>query len=150
MKRSLVITLSAILILLGSMTVAAQNGPHPGPGGPPPGMSGGGDDALAAYLSLTAEQRAAWATTQSSLRTTLDSFRTQEQSLGDQLKTALEGTDAAAIGNLMLQMKTIHVQIDAARAAADAQFAASLTDEQKVKFAAFQAAVEFLHSRGPR
>jgi|GEM_PF-878599 len=150
MKRTLATTLALLLLSLGTLS-AQPRGPQgaPGPGGPGFGGPAGGDSALADYLALTADQKAAWQTIQTELRATIDGFRNQEQTLGEQLRTALEGTDATAIGNLMLQLRSIRTQIDAARDAADAKFAASLTADQKVKFAAFQAAVEYLHGRGP-
>jgi hypothetical protein len=85
-----------------------------------------------------------------------------EEELGKEMNVAL-GTTAveldsrnatvrsreAAIGNLVLQMRGLAAQRDAAKDAADAKFAALLTADQQVKFAAFTAAAEFLRQRGP-
>lgn len=147
MKRVSLIAITALLLTLG--TAFAQG--H-GPGGPPPSAPGfgpNGADVLKDYLSLTADQVTAWQTIQSQLRTTVESLREQQRTLHDALKTALEGTDAAAIGNLMLQIRAIDAQIKGAHDTADAQFAALLTAEQKVKFEAFQAAAAYLRSHGP-
>ena len=147
MKRIAFIAI-AIVALTTAGLFAQGRGPAPfgGPGG---GGPQGDSRALADYLSLTTEQKAAWQSIQSDLHTSMEALHTQERALADQLQTALEGTDATAIGNLMLQIRAIHAQNEAARDAADAKFAALLTTEQKTKFAAFQAAVEFLHQRGP-
>lgn len=143
MKR---ISMAAVAILILMTANVFAQGPRPGgpgPGGPP------NNSALADYLALTNEQKAAWETIQSAFRASADALHAQERTLGEQLRTALDGTDANTIGTLMLQIRSIHQQIRAAKDAADAKFAALLTPEQKVKFAAFQAAVEFLQHRGP-
>lgn len=152
-KALAILTLLVTAIALGAY---AQRGPAPN-GGPRgagiPGFGGpNGNSVLADYLSLTAEQKSAWETIQSELRTSIDGFNDQERTIGEQLRTALDAgsTDAAALGNLLIQMRTIRTQIDAARDAADAKFEAKLTADQKAKYTAFQAASEFLHPRGPR
>jgi len=151
MKRISVITI-AILILVAGGAFAQGRGPAPGgPGagpGPGPGMQGD-FHVLAEYLGLTAEQKTAWQTIQSDLHTSIETLVSQQRTLGEQLHTALEGSDATAIGTLMLQIRAIREQIDAARASADAKFSALLNPEQKTKFAAFQAAVDFLRQHGP-
>jgi Spy/CpxP family protein refolding chaperone len=155
MKRKALAILS-ILITAIAFSAYAQRGPAPngGPGGAGiPGFGGpNGDSALADYLSLTTEQKTAWETIQSELRTSIGGSHDQERAIAEQLHTALDAgsTDATALGNLLIQMRTIQAQIDAARDAADAKFEASLTADQKVRYAAFQAASEFLHQRGPR
>jgi Spy/CpxP family protein refolding chaperone len=146
MKR--ILTLSAILILAATAAFAQFRGPAPS-GGPQMMGGPGPNDALVSYLALTSEQQASWQTIQEETRGQIESLREQERTLADQLKTALDGTDAAAVGSLMLQLRAIGRQIDAIRTAADAKFAALLTADQKVKFDAFQAAVAFLGQRGP-
>ena len=143
MKRTTILVLSILFVVAGAFAA----GPPPRPAGGPPPMGNG--NVLAEYLALTASQKDSWETIQSNLRTTLDSFRDQQHTLHEQLETALEGTDAAAVGNLMLQIRAIGDQIKAAHDAAHAQFAALLTAEQKVKFDAFEAAMQFLRQRGP-
>lgn len=142
------ITLTALsLFLIAAGAFAAGHPPQGGPGGPPPG--GGNGALLAEYLGLTTAQKASWETIQNERRATMESFRDQQETLHQQLETALEGTDAAAIGNLMLQIRAIQEQIKAAHDAAHDQFAALLTTEQRVKYDAFEAALEFLRQRGP-
>jgi Spy/CpxP family protein refolding chaperone len=145
MKRIFIATLAIVL-----MTASAfAQGPRPGGPGPGPGGHGPNNSPLADYLALTTEQKAAWETIQSDFRASVEALHEQERTLAEQLKTALDGTDATTIGTLMLQIRAIHEQIGAAKEATDAKFAALLTTEQKVKFAAFQAAVEFLQQHGP-
>jgi Spy/CpxP family protein refolding chaperone len=76
-----------------------------------------------AIRSLTPEQRAAWQSIQSDLRASTESLREQERAVAEQLHAARED--------------------------ADAKLAALLTPEQKQKFAAFHAVVEFLKERRP-
>jgi Spy/CpxP family protein refolding chaperone len=140
MKRLTVLALSILFVLAGSAFAQQRRGP--GPGGPARGNS----DALAIYLDLTTEQKASWETIQSETRQASRAVHEQERSLADQLESA---TDAATIGGLVLQLRAIQTQLESAREAAQARFSAMLTADQQVKFAAFQAATEFLHRRGP-
>ena len=146
MKRIVMFTLSMVLLIAG--VVSAQNRRGPGGPGPNAGMPGmrGGSNPLADYLALTADQKAAWESIQSETREALQALHEQERTLAGQLETA---TDATSIGNLVLQIRSVHTQIQAAREASQTKFAALLTSDQQVKFAAFQAASEFLHQRGP-
>jgi len=141
MKRIAVI--AASVLLLASAAIAQQRrgpGPGPGPGGPPPGNSA----ALAEYLGLTSDQKAAWDSIQTELRTSGRALHEQERTLAEQLESA---TDAATIGTLVLQLRGIHTQLEAAHDAAQTKFAALLTAEQRTKFAAFEAASAFLRQR---
>jgi LTXXQ motif family protein len=149
MKRLMVFSLSLLLALAGS--VFAQQRRGPGPGGPPHGAGfggpgRGGSDALAVYLGLTAEQKASWETIQSEAREGARALHEQERSLAEQLESA---TDAATIGGIVLQLRALQTQIEAGRDAAQARFSATLTADQQAKFAAFEAATQFLHHRGP-
>ena len=147
MKR--IIAIASVVLLTAAAGAQLRRGPGPmagpgGPGGPPGGP--GNMSALADYLALTTVQKAAWETIQSNLRASGQALHEQERTLAEQLDAA---TDATTIGNLVLQLRAIATQLEAARTAADAKFAALLTADQKAKFAAFQAASEFLHRRGP-
>ena len=143
MKRIVAVLLSLTFVVAASAQVRR------GPGGPPPGMPGlGGSrvNPLAEYLSLTAAQQASWETIQSELHASMRALHDQERALAEQLRDA---NDAATIGGLVLQIRGLATQRDAAKDAADAKFAALLTADQQVKFAAFEAAAEFLRQRGP-
>lgn len=141
MKRIIVVLLSLTFVVAAT----AQN--RRGPGGPgAPGQFAPRENPLVEYLALTPTQQAAWETSQSELHATMRALHDQERALADQLRDA---TDATAIGNLVLQIRGLAAQRDAAKDAADAKFAALLSAEQQVKFAAFEAAAEFLRQRGP-
>ena len=149
MKRLMLFAFSILFVLAGSAFAQQRRGP--GPGGPPPnagfgGPARGNSDALAIYLGLTAEQKASWETIHSETREAARTLHEQERSLAEQLESA---TDATTIGGLVLQLRALQTQLEAARDAAEARFSAMLTSDQQVKFAAFQAATEFLHRRGP-
>jgi LTXXQ motif family protein len=142
-----VFSLSILLVLAGSLFAQQRRGP----GGPPPNAGFGGpgrgnSDALAVYLGLTAEQKASWETIQSEAREAARALHEQERSLAEQLESA---TDATTIGGIVLQLRALQAQIEAGRDAAQARFSAMLTTDQQAKFAAFQAATQFLHRRGP-
>ena len=143
MKRiALILTMVLVTAAAGAQM---RRGPGPMAGGP--GGPGGNSAALAEYLGLTSQQRASWESIQSELHTTGRALHEQERTLAEQLESA---TDATAIGNVVLQLRGIHTQLEAAKSAADAKFAALLTSEQQAKFAAFEAASEFLQQRrGP-
>lgn len=144
MKRIIAVLLSLTFVAAAS----AQNrrGAGPAPGGPVPGMFMPRESPLVAYLGLNAAQQSAWEMSQSELHASLRALHDQERALADQLRDA---TDASTIGNLVLQLRNLGAQRDAAKSAADAKFAALLSAEQQVKFAAFEAAAEFLRHRGP-
>ena len=144
MKRLIVVILSILLILAGSAFAQPRRGP--GPDGGPPGAGPDAGKALAVYLGLTAEQQASWELIQRETREAGRALHEQERSLAEQLEAA---NDAATIGGLVLQLRAIQTQLEAARDAAQARFSATLTADQQAKFAAFQAATEFLHRRGP-
>jgi Spy/CpxP family protein refolding chaperone len=134
MKRLAVVAFS---ILIAGAAIAQPRGPH---GGPPDSR------ALGAYLSLTAEQAAAWDAIQSERRDTFVALHQRERALREQVD---EAGDAAEIGKLVLELRAVQTKIDIARDSAAAKFAEILTSEQQVKFAAFQQATEFLQRRGP-
>jgi len=146
MKRLIVVTLSVLLIVAGSAVAQPRRGP--GPAGGPPGFAGApdGGKALAIYLGLTEQQQDAWETIQRETREAGRALHEQERTLAEQLEAA---NDAATIGSIVLQLRGINTQLKAAHDAAQARFAATLTADQQAKFAAFQAATEFLHRRGP-
>jgi len=144
MKR----TLLAVALTLAATVAIAQMG------GPPPGGPGGRPDpgaVLAQYLGLTSDQQAAW-------KSAHDDFRTAVQPLHDQAQAAHKkvhdliasgSTDATAIGNAILAAKTIDDQIKALHDQLETKLESTLTADQKTKYAAFEAAQDFLRSHGP-
>jgi hypothetical protein len=147
MKRVLVFTLSLLFVFAGA-ALAQQHRRAPGAmrGAAGPGIPRTGGDPLADYLGLTADQKAAWEAIRAETHETIEPLHEQGQTLAGQLEST---NDASGIGNLVLQLRAVSSQIEAAREAGDAKFAATLTADQKVKFEAFQAASQFLHRRGP-
>ena len=153
MKR--IVILATMMTLLGAFGALAQQGQGPGPGAGPgvgPGQGigqGPRADALVNYLGLTADQLTAWQKAHDDFQTATQALRDQRIALQDQLQTALDGTDACAIGSLMLQVRAIADQIQAAQDALDQQLASILTAEQKAKYDAFRAALAFIGGPGP-
>ena len=147
MKRVLVFTLSILFLFAGAVLAQTRRPGPPGLRGPAgPGLPRGGANPMADYLALTAEQKAAWETIRTETHEVIEPLHEQGEALASQLEST---NDAAGIGNLVLQLRAIGSQIEAAREAGDAKFVATLTTEQKMKFDAFQAAAQFLHHRGP-
>jgi Spy/CpxP family protein refolding chaperone len=146
-----------ITILLLATFVFAAPPQHGSAGGPPPPPGahpgfGPGPDAgriLGEYLALTDAQRSAADAIESEFRESVEPLHERMHTLHDQLEAARGGSDTAAIGALLQQLDATRAQIDAARKATDAKFSALLTAEQKTKFDAFRAAVEFLREREP-
>lgn len=144
MKRVAVFTLSLLFVFAGA--ALAQNRRAPG------AMRGPGAPALprvnplVEYLALTAEQKAAWEANREEMHEAIEPLHERGAALAAQLETT---NDAAGIGSLVLQLRAVSTQIEAAREAGDAKFSALLTPDQKVKFEAFEAASQFIHRRGP-
>ena len=146
MKRVLLFTLS-FLFVFASVALAQHRrapGAMRGPGAP--GLPRAGAEPLAEYLDLTDAQKAAWEAIREETHQTIEPLHEQGQALAAQLETT---DDAPGIGNLVLQLRALSSQIDAAREAGAARFAAPRGAEQKMKFEAFQAASQFVHRRGP-
>ena len=146
MKRIAVI----LALTLATATAAfTQQGPPPGGGAPP---RPAGPDPLVAYLNLTAEQKTAWDAARAAFETASQPLFEKQREAQEQLGTLLEGksTDACAIGTQMIAIRTIGDQIKAAHDALDAKFETLLTADQKSKYEAFEAAVQFLRDHeGP-
>jgi Spy/CpxP family protein refolding chaperone len=123
------------LFAIGSLAFA-----QPGPPGPPPPMAKG--DPLVSYLALTAEQKTQWQTARQSFDDGIKPLRDHIDATHQQLEQLMDAksTDAAAIGNLMIDIRNTHDQIKAKHDALDTTLEGFLTAGQKVKFEAFRAA----------
>jgi len=123
------------LFAIGSLAFA-----QPGPPGPPPPMAKG--DPLVSYLGLTAEQKTQWQTARQSFDEGIKPLRDHIDATHQQLEQLMDSksTDAAAIGNLMIDIRNTHDQIKAKHDALDTTLESFLTADQKVKFEAFRAA----------
>ena len=142
MKRALILI---TLVTLMAATAIAQ------PAGPPPPPR---HDVLADYLQLTDAQRSTLQSAHSDFEATARSLHDQERAIHDQIEQALSSAtpDPTAIGKLVIQCKSIRDQIKAAHDALEAKLESVLTADQKAKYAAFEAAREFLQQQehGPR
>jgi Spy/CpxP family protein refolding chaperone len=140
MKR---IALILALALAASTSVFAQPGPPPG-GGPRPGS-----DPLVTYLNLTEAQKSAWEAARTALEAAVQPLREKERAAHEALGALMEAksTDACGIGAAMIAIRTVGDQIRALHEADDAKRLAVLTPEQKSKYDAFQAAVQFLRGQ---
>lgn len=125
---------AVFLLAIGSLAFA-----QPGPPGPPPMAKG---DPLVSYLGLTAEQKTQWQTARQSFDDSIKPLRDHIDATHQQLEQLMDtkSTDAAAIGNLMIDIRNTHDQIKAKHDALDITLEGFLTAGQKVKFEAFRAA----------
>ena len=122
------------LFAIGSLAVA-----QPAPPGPPPMAKG---DPLVSYLGLTAEQKTQWQTARQSFDEGIKPLRDHIDATHQQLEQLMDAKsmDAAAIGNLMIDIRNTHDQIKVKHDALDATLEGFLSADQKVKFEAFRAA----------
>ncbi|MCX7895252.1 MAG: periplasmic heavy metal sensor [Thermoanaerobaculum sp.] len=147
MKRLVVFT---VLWVGLAWSAAAQMGggpwgPGPGGLGPQPfeiqGDAQGQRDlvalrqALVRYLGLTPEQVTQWEQLWTTLRETLAPLHSQINTLQEQLRQLLgqNNPDPTLVGRLMLQLRTLHGQVEAAWTAYRTGFEALLTPEQLAK-----------------
>jgi len=134
------LSLFAALCLLATLGAFAQpgNGPGRGPGNGQGAGMGPGDHPgqhfgrLARYLELTDEQLAAAKTLFADTREQTMPFHDDVQTLREELGTLLDeaSPDAAAVGELVIEIHGIHEQIRDLRDAAWDAFKALLTPEQ--------------------
>ena len=146
MKHRKAITLTAVaLVALLPLAAFAEPGPgHRGRGPgkgflPPPG-----------YLDLSDEQIEASRAIRESVRAEMEPLRDERRALREQLKTALEdeNPDAAAVGQMVIEIHGLRGQTRTILENAEGQFSALLTAEQLEKWENFK---ELRSSRrGPR
>ena len=136
-SRSILLTLATLLVAL---TAAAQPFPPAGPQAMPR------QAVVAKYLALTPEQITAWQQIGQDEATAIKPLVANVRDLEAQLKTALQAAtpDPLATGKLVVSIHSVREQIRAANEAAKAKRIAVLTADQKVKFDAFQAALQFV------
>jgi Spy/CpxP family protein refolding chaperone len=139
------IAVAAAIVLLTCATAMAQPAPLAGP-------HPGGARVLAAYLQLTPEQIASWKQINADTAAAVKPLIANARDLEKQLNAAVQAAspDPAAVGKLALSVHSARNQIRAAHEESRSKLVALLTPEQKVRFEAFQAAVEFVrHRPGP-
>ena len=133
-------TFLALAALLVALSAAAQPFPPAGPHA----MNRRAE--LAKYLALTPEQITAWQQIGQEEATAIKPLVANVRDLEAQLKTALEAAtpDALAVGKLAVSIHSAREQIRAANEGAKAKRIAVLAADQKVKFDAFHAALQFV------
>ena len=89
-------------------------------------------------LSLTSEQEATATTLFTEEATTAQPLRTSERASHKALETAIKAGDMAAIQSTATTLGTVSGELTAVRALTEAKFYATLTADQKTKFAALE------------
>ena len=133
------IGITALFIATIATSLLAQpRRPMDHPGAPPPPNG----EALATYLSLTADQKTTWTAAREAFETAVAPLHDKIEATQDQLRQLMDAksNDAKAIGTLMIAIRDGQDQIKTQHDALDTKLASVLTADQKTKFAAFRAA----------
>lgn len=141
MKRTLPTAL--FLLTIGTIgTIGTATVAQPGP--PPPRLQHGPQhgDPLVSYLALSAEQKTRWESAHKAFDDSIEPLREHIEATHEQIEQLMnaKSNDAAAIGNLMIDIRNTHDQIKTRHDALDTTLEGFLTAEQKTKFEAFRAA----------
>jgi len=153
MKKTLLSTMAALLLLAAAPLVAQGPPPPAGPGGPggPGGPSGQGGpgapkEAVVTFLKLTDAQKAAAEELMTSMKGTLDALDVEIKANREAVDTefAASQPDAATVGALVIAGRALEANVKVAHDDLDAKFAALLTDEQKSRLAIFKEVLEAL------
>ena len=135
MKRLIGRTLLGLAVV--AVPVAAQ---YDGKGrGPRDGRGGRGMKAVVDYLDLTAEQEAQWTALHEQHREAMQPFREEGRALRQRVQESLEAGEAEV--DVGAAVKALHAHREAGKQAREAfqeQLKSMLTEDQKVKFEAFQ------------
>lgn len=145
MRRRLSIATALFAFL--ALPLLANAAPGPGRGGNP-GDILTNPRALARYLKLTPAQIETTKQLLQELHATTKPLHEQQKPLHEQLRTQLDGTDACAIGNTLLQIEGLRDQIREAREDFDEAFSAILTPEQLAKYEALKEAARIGEEEG--
>ena len=150
MKKTLLPTMAALL-LLGTTSLVAQGPPPPGGPGAPGGPGGQGGpgapkEAIVTFLKLTDAQKAAAEALMTSMKGTLDALGAEIKANREAVDAALAAAqpDAATVGALVIAGRALEANVKAAHDDLDAKFAGLLTDEQKSRLAIFKEVLEAL------
>ena len=138
MKRLWITMMTAAVVATAGGGAMAQGPP---PGGPP--------QRIAAALELTDQQKAVWASAFSTMRTTAQPLRAQAKTIKVEIDAlfAQGNPDPALLGQKMIAMHAVREQLHQARAAMETTTTSVLTDVQKLKLDAIEAARPRHHGR---
>lgn len=142
MKKSISIVLLSLLV---ASAAAAQMAPP---------MVPRAGKVLADYLQLTPDQVTAWQQINRDTATAAQPLAANARDLRQQLDTALSAAspDPASIGKLAVSLHGLQQQIRTLHETAKSKRLALLNADQNAKFAAFEAAAQFIQQqrrRGP-
>jgi Spy/CpxP family protein refolding chaperone len=143
MKKTTYTIILVALAMVASMAAFAQRGPGgAGPKGPGAGSGEWPNARIIDHLGLDAAQIAAWTADHEAFRAKVAPLHETMADLHAKLREAVDApdADATAVGTLMLEIKAIRTEIQAARTVLDEKLKSVLTPEQIAKFDAFRAA----------
>jgi Spy/CpxP family protein refolding chaperone len=122
---------------VGTAPVAAQPARH----GPPEGRRGHRASALVEYLGLSAEQQEQWRALHHQHWEAMKPLREEGRTLRQRVRESLEANEPeVVVGEAVKALHAHRQQMQKAREAFESELRALLTDEQKAKLDAFQAA----------
>lgn len=144
MKKTLLSTMAALLLLAATPLVAQGPPPPGGPGGP--GGPGASQEAIVTFLELTDAQKVAADALATSMKGTLDALDVELRANREAVDAALAAAqpEAAAVGALVIAGRALEAKVKAAHDDFDSKFAALLTGEQKSRLAIFKEVLEAL------
>lgn len=150
MKRRILFTVSAALVVLAAVAVAQEAGA----GRLARGQGRFGDgmrQRAAVILDLSDAQKAEWARIEAATRAKIEPLAAQQRAnrAALQAEMARETADARRVGELMIANREIREQMRAAREQTRLQFDAILTPEQKAKHDELRALREERRGRRP-
>lgn len=140
-------TLSVATALFAFLVLPLLASAAPGRGGNPADILSN-PRALARFLKLTPAQVETAKQLGQTLHNTTRPLHESLKPLHEQLRTQLDGADACAIGDTVLQIEGVRDQIRAAREDFDEAFSAILTPQQLAKYEALKDAVRIGEEEG--
>lgn len=130
-----------IAVAVLGAAIAAPAGAQPAGQGRPEGRRGHRAGALIEYLGLSAEQQEQWRTLHQQHREKMGPLREEGHALRQRVREALEANEpAVVVGEAVKAAHAHRQQMQKEREAFEGQLKSLLTEEQKEKFEAFEAA----------
>ena len=130
MRKTWIALMTAAMVSTAGGAARAQGPP---PGGMPPRM--------AAALGLSDQQQAAWQAAFSTMRATAAPLHAQAKAIRTDIKALFDtgNPDPALLGQKMIALHAVRVQLQQARAAMESATGAVLNEDQKLKLDALRA-----------